>query len=100
MKHEETRLFEGAESFEQPLTGIVFDRALMDAASPYKDEAMYEALRALAERHMLRTERASFALRVQLAAPMKLGMGRCRRWMGVHPTAPLTWMHVRIFRSP
>jgi hypothetical protein len=41
MKHEETRLFEGAESFEQPLTGIVFDRALMDAASPYKDEAMY-----------------------------------------------------------
>ena len=62
---EYTRVFEGAESFEQPFTGIVFDQALMDVPSPYKDEDMYEALRAIAERHMLRTQRASFALRVR-----------------------------------
>jgi AraC-like DNA-binding protein len=62
---EYTRVFEGAESFDQPLTGVVFDRGLMGAASPHRDQDMYDALRAIAERQMLRLQRASFAMRVR-----------------------------------
>jgi AraC-like DNA-binding protein len=77
---EYTRVFEGAELFEQPITGIVFDRALLDAPSPYKDEDMYDALRAIAERHMLHTQRASFALRVRelLVRQRSTGRGEMR----------------------
>lgn len=62
---EYTRAFQGAERFQQPFTGIVFDRALMDAASPHQDEAVRDALRAIAERHLSRTQVAPMALRVR-----------------------------------
>ena len=62
---EYTRLFDGAESFDRPLTAIVFDRSLLDHPAPWKDEGVFEALRLVAERYLLDTERASFALRVR-----------------------------------
>jgi AraC-like DNA-binding protein len=63
---EYTRMFEHAEHFDQPFTGIVFDRALMDAVSPHKDRDVCEALRAIAERRILGvTQRAPFSLRVR-----------------------------------
>jgi len=62
---EYARVFEGAERFEQPLTGIVFERALMDATSPHKDQDMYDGLRAIAERQMSQMQGASFARRVR-----------------------------------
>ncbi|HKU38638.1 MAG TPA: AraC family transcriptional regulator [Polyangiales bacterium] len=49
-RSEYTRLFEGLERFEQPSTGIVFDRELMELASPYRDESLQRTLRELAER--------------------------------------------------
>jgi len=62
---EYSRVFRGAECFEQPFTGIEFDRALMDAASPHRDVGMHDALHALAERQMSRTPRAPIALRLR-----------------------------------
>ncbi|MFI5306536.1 MAG: AraC family transcriptional regulator [Polyangiales bacterium] len=64
--HEYTRIFGEAVRFEQPLTGMVFDRGLLDAASPHKDEDVHEALRTLAERRMARLQHcAPYALRVR-----------------------------------
>jgi AraC-like DNA-binding protein len=62
---EYTRAFQGAERFAQPFTGIVFDRALMDAVSPNQDEGVRDALRAIAERHLSHTQAAPIALRVR-----------------------------------
>jgi AraC-like DNA-binding protein len=60
------RVFEHAARFEQPFTGIVFARALLDAASPHKDEGMHAAVTALAERRMSRlAQQVPFAARVQ-----------------------------------
>jgi AraC-like DNA-binding protein len=62
---EYTRVFQRAECFEQRFTGIVFDRTLMDTASPHRDDDMRDALRAVAERHLLRAQKASVALCVR-----------------------------------
>ena len=65
--HEEyARVFEHAQHFDQPFTGIEFDRALLDAPAPHKDEEVHDALQALAERRLLRiTQRTPYALRVR-----------------------------------
>jgi AraC-like DNA-binding protein len=63
---EYTRVFERAVHFDQPFTGVVFDRALMDSVSPYRDGDVCDALRAIAERRILGvTQRAPFSLRVR-----------------------------------
>jgi AraC-like DNA-binding protein len=63
---EYTRAFELAPRFEQPFTCMVFDRALMNAASLHKDEDVHDALRAIAERRILRlTQHTPFTLRVR-----------------------------------
>jgi AraC-like DNA-binding protein len=60
------RVFEGAVLFEQPFTGIVLDRTVMDAPAPHQDADVLEALEALGERRLLSiTERAPYALRVR-----------------------------------
>jgi AraC-like DNA-binding protein len=65
-REEYTRLFQGAERFKQPWNGIVFDRALLDRPSPFKDEDMHSALRAVAERRIQRlAHRVSHAKRVR-----------------------------------
>jgi AraC-like DNA-binding protein len=65
--HQEyTRLFDGLECFERPFTEIVLDGALLDAASPHRDEDIHEALRVLAERRMSRlAQGVPYALRVR-----------------------------------
>jgi AraC-like DNA-binding protein len=63
---EYTRAFEVAPRFEQPFTCIEFDRALMNTASLHKDEDVHDALRAIAERRILRlTEHTPFTSRVR-----------------------------------
>lgn len=63
---EYTRLFEGAEKFDQPFTGIIFDRELLDAPSPIQDEDVHGLLRSVAERRMLRlTDSVPFAARAR-----------------------------------
>ena len=63
---EYTRVFEGAVLFEQPFTGIVLDRAIMDEPAPHKDADVLEALQALGERRLLDiTHRTPYALRVR-----------------------------------
>ena len=64
-RHEYTRVFGGSESFDKPTTAVVFERRLLDQPSPHNDQEVHEALRAVAERYLLRTQRASFALRVR-----------------------------------
>jgi AraC-like DNA-binding protein len=61
-----TRMFEGTELFDQPFTGLVFDRALLDTSSSQKDDDVREALQSVAERRLLRlTDGMSHALRVR-----------------------------------
>jgi AraC-like DNA-binding protein len=61
-----TRAFDAAERFEQPFTGIVFDRSLLQSASPDQDEELFSTLMALAEQRLLhRRLSASYALRVR-----------------------------------
>jgi AraC-like DNA-binding protein len=62
---EYARIFQGAERFEQPFTGIVFARALLDAPSPFRDEGLHDTLQALAERRIARLAQASYAQRVR-----------------------------------
>ena len=63
---EYTRVFDRLERFEQPFTGIVFDRSLLELPAPHKDVDVHDALQALAERRLLRiTHRTPYALRVR-----------------------------------
>lgn len=63
---EYARVFEGAERFDQPFTGIVFDRALMNAASPHYDAHMQSVLRSIAEQRVLSlTAHTPYAVRVR-----------------------------------
>lgn len=63
---EYTRLFDGMERFDQPITGLVFDRALLNAPAPQKDDDVREALTELAARRLQRvTHRTPYAQRVR-----------------------------------
>lgn len=63
---EYTRVFGGTERFDQPYSGIVFDRALMNAVSPHKDEDVHSALRSIAEQRVLQlTARVPYSVRVR-----------------------------------
>ena len=59
------RIFEGTQQFGQAFTGLVFDRDLLNAPSPQKDDDVREALTELAERRLQRvTHRTPYAMRV------------------------------------
>jgi AraC-like DNA-binding protein len=51
---EYTRAFEGAESFGEEYTGLVFDRSFMDVIQPNRDPEFHAALEAQAERRVAR----------------------------------------------
>lgn len=60
------RVFECVPSFEQPFTGLAFDRALLTSKAPYRDQTVHDALRALAEQRMATGEQAPhYAARVR-----------------------------------
>lgn len=86
---EYTRLFEGLERFDQPFTGIVFDRALMELPAPHQDEDYQSTLRALAERRMTGLKRsAPYVLRVRRLlleerAPHRVSMKTMARLLDV-----------------
>jgi AraC-like DNA-binding protein len=65
--HDEyARVFDHAARFDQPFTGIVYDRALLNTASPRRDAGIHDALWALAEQRMSHlTQHAPYALRVR-----------------------------------
>ena len=48
------KLFQRPVLFDQPFSGLVFDRSLMRAASPNRDEAVFQALVSIAKRRILR----------------------------------------------
>lgn len=63
---EYARIFMGAEQFEQPFTGLEFDRSVLSAVSPHKDDEVHGALRAIAERRLTHlTRRTPYAVRVR-----------------------------------
>ena len=86
---EYARIFEGAERFDQPFTGLAFSRALLHAQSPQKDEDLYATLSDLAERRLLRLHhRAPYSVRVrhyllQQGSPHRVAMRQVARSLGV-----------------
>jgi AraC-like DNA-binding protein len=58
-RSEYTRVFTAAERFRQPFTGLVFDAALLDAQSPFKDEHLVLNLRSVAEQRIARMQRVA-----------------------------------------
>jgi AraC-like DNA-binding protein len=58
-RREYTRVFASGERFSQPFTGLVFDAALLDAQSPYRDEALVLNLRSVAEQRIARLRRTA-----------------------------------------
>lgn len=85
---EYARVLELAPRFAQPHTHIVFDRALMNAASLHKDEDVHDALRAIAERRILRLiQHTPFTLRVRdllvEQGPTQPDMDRIARSLGL-----------------
>jgi AraC-like DNA-binding protein len=85
---EYARVFAGTERFDQPFTGIVFDRTLMSTASPRKDEDLHNELRALAARRIVQLAHGeSYAQRVRellmkRAAPHEADMHTVARSLG------------------
>jgi AraC-like DNA-binding protein len=74
---EYTRVFMGAERFDQPFTGLEFERTLMNAVSRHKDDDVHSALRSVAERRLLRlTQRTPFAVRVRELLVQRGAAGR------------------------
>lgn len=77
---EYVRVFERRAQFDQPFTGFVFDRKLMEARSPHEDEELHAAVSAYSTRRLKTlTEGASFESRVrqallQRASPRKADM--------------------------
>ena len=85
---EYARVFEGAERFDQPFTGLVFERSLLHARSPQKDEDLYATLSDLAERRLLRLQTAPYSARVmqhllQQPAPHRVAMQQVARALGL-----------------
>jgi AraC-like DNA-binding protein len=86
---EYARVFEHAACFEQPFTGLVFDRALLDMAQPNKDEGIHEALQTLAERRVSQlAQRVPYAARVrelliQRGWPARIDMQAVARELGL-----------------
>jgi AraC-like DNA-binding protein len=86
---EYVRVFGDVVRFDQPFSGLVFDRALMDLPAPHKDEDVHEALKGLAERRLLRiTQKTPYALRVrdllvQQACPLRADMNSIARQLGM-----------------
>jgi AraC-like DNA-binding protein len=65
-RDEYTRIFECVAEFDQPFTGLVFDRALLAAKAPYRDQGVHDALCVLAEQRMSTREQAPrYAARVR-----------------------------------
>ena len=58
-RREYTRVFTSAERFCQPFTGLVFDAALLDTPSPYRDENLLLSLRSVAEQRIARLQRTA-----------------------------------------
>ncbi|HMJ15581.1 MAG TPA: AraC family transcriptional regulator [Polyangiaceae bacterium] len=88
-RQEYARLFQGAECFDQPFTGLVFARSLLHAPSPQKDEDLYVTLSDLAARRLLRLQgRAPYSVRVrhhlmQQATPHRVSMRQVARRLGI-----------------
>jgi AraC-like DNA-binding protein len=63
---EYARVFAGSERFEQPFTGLTFDRRFLHAAPLHQDDEVHDALRLVAERRILRlTGRIPYSTRVR-----------------------------------
>jgi AraC-like DNA-binding protein len=55
---EYTKIFHGTERFEQPFTGLVIDRRLMDAQGSNRDDRLHAVLRSEAAKRLAKLEQA------------------------------------------
>jgi AraC-like DNA-binding protein len=65
-RHEYSRWFNGKERFDQGETGIIFDRALLDLTSRYRDDEILEVMQKVAEQQLHQLVSGTpFAVRVR-----------------------------------
>jgi AraC-like DNA-binding protein len=74
--------------FDQSFTGVVFDREVLDLASPHSDADIHHAMQSVAERRLLRVAKnAPYALRVRdvlkQRAPERANMASVARTLGL-----------------
>lgn len=83
------RVFHGMACFEQPFTGLVLSRSLLDAPSPWRDEELCSTLSGLAARRLSRwRNNAPYSLRVrellvERRAPHRVGMQEAAKELGI-----------------
>jgi AraC-like DNA-binding protein len=83
-----TKWLHGTERFDQPFTGVVFERALMQAPSRHKDDDVHTVLRSVAQRRILRLMGATpYAVRVRellvRQGPSGANMDKVARLLGL-----------------
>jgi len=82
------RVFRAVVRFDQPVSGLIVRRQLLDAPTPFADKDMQLALEPVAERRLQRVaqdERYSFGVRelMRRHAPERISMGAAARSLGV-----------------
>ena len=83
------RIFGSGVRFGQPQTRIVFDRRLMNAVPPHKDDDVHDALQSIALRRISRlTQRTPYSVRVhehlvQLGPQLRADMGQAANALGI-----------------
>ncbi|HKU37318.1 MAG TPA: AraC family transcriptional regulator [Polyangiales bacterium] len=88
-QHEYARVFHGLARFDQPFTGLRFDREILRSSAPYADRELHDTLRLFAKRRMTRlTEDVPYSTRVREVLvwqppPRELGMASVARKLGV-----------------
>lgn len=86
---EYARIFDGIARFDQPFTGLVLSRSLLDAPSPWRDEELCSTLSGLAVRRLQRRkhQRPYFLqvrdLLLQRRAPHLVGVPQAARELGI-----------------
>ena len=88
-RNEYTRVFQSHERFNEQFTGLVFDSVALDARAPFRDEALWNNLRDLAQQRITKLKRCTpysrqvSELLLQEPAPHRISAVEVARALGM-----------------